>query len=88
MGVPNSMQGVSMKRMWYSLGPYTVYKRGGRSYNSLHSTVQSTEAFLEGAAYIEIVSPGWVDVEVYPQLAPFCITEQEYKLKRLLGEPL
>ena len=32
------------------------------------------------------VSPGWVDVETYPLLEPYCITEQDYKLKRLMGE--
>ena len=34
----------------------------------------------------QVVLPGWVDVEVYPQLEKHCITEHIYKLKRLMGE--
>ena len=34
----------------------------------------------------ETVSPGWVDIDTYPMLEPYCISEHEYKLQRLMGQ--
>lgn len=34
----------------------------------------------------EFISPGWIDVEQYPALESYCLTEHEYKLSLLMGQ--
>ena len=62
-----------MKRMWLPLATtVSCY-----TYDSV--TVGNTDRW-------SVVNPGWVDVDIYPLLTQYCLSEHEYKLKRLMGE--
>ena len=62
-----------MKRMWLPLATtVSCY-----TYDSV--TVGGRDEW-------SVVAPGWVDVDTYPLLKAYCLSEHEYKLKRLMGE--
>ena len=62
-----------MNRMWLpATTPVTAYDRYAVT--------------IGGHDWDTTVAPGWVDVDTYPMLEQYCITEMEYKLKRLTGE--
>ena len=40
---------------------------------------------LQHAGPWTVVSSGWVDVDYFPALERYCISEHEYELRRLMG---
>ena len=72
-----------MTKRWFTHDtPVTCYLRGGNSY-----IVWADSPLLEGAHAIETVEPDqWIDIDAYPQLEPYCITDEEYALRRLTGQ--